>query len=464
MLKVLNRYILKEILSYFLISVFTFTGVLFTVKILKFANLILNKGVAASQIGLVFLAIIPTFLEVAIPMAALLGVLLAIARFSGDSEIIVLRASGISITRLITPVLLFGIFTTLLCFGISMYARPWGHQTLSKSLFEIARTKSTAGLERGVFNKLGKLTLYADEIDHFSGRLVNVVIDDRRATKESNASDRKVVFAASGSIISNEENETITFNLKDGVIHEMNRSGEYVLTQFLSNKTIMHADEVFNPDVTEGVQEDRELTNQQLMAKSEKIKARLLELQSNNDTKTDSSDGLDLEIMNEKLAQHGLIQPSQKIADPFADLGIKELAKLGRGTEVEQARRLSFPFAALCMALLGLPLGIQTPRSQKTWGVGLSFVLGLSGFLVYFALLTVGVAAAEKGSLSATIGVWLPNIGTLFVGGLLMHLIGSELWQTVGEGLTPLVTAVVSPIRLVAGRLSGSSSQSKSTT
>ncbi|MCI5064648.1 LptF/LptG family permease, partial [bacterium] len=93
-MKILSRYILREVLTYFAISLFIFTGILFTLRVLKLTSLIVNKGVLLSQVLLVFLSVIPAFLEIAVPLAALLGPMLTLARLSGDSEVIVIRASG----------------------------------------------------------------------------------------------------------------------------------------------------------------------------------------------------------------------------------------------------------------------------------------------------------------------------------------------------------------------------------
>ncbi|MEZ4753352.1 MAG: LptF/LptG family permease [Bdellovibrionota bacterium] len=127
-----------------------------------------------SQIGMVFISLLPTFLEIAIPMAMLLGVMLAFARLSGDSELIVIRASGISLHKLIVAVACFGAIGTAASLYVSMTLRPWGFQTLSQTLFEIAKSKSTSGLTEGIFNELGKLTLYADSIDYATGDLKKV--------------------------------------------------------------------------------------------------------------------------------------------------------------------------------------------------------------------------------------------------------------------------------------------------
>ena len=79
-MKILSRYVLKEIASFFAISLLTFTGLLLTIRMLRLTSLIVNRGVEIGQIATVFLAIIPTFLEIALPMSTLLGVMLAFAR------------------------------------------------------------------------------------------------------------------------------------------------------------------------------------------------------------------------------------------------------------------------------------------------------------------------------------------------------------------------------------------------
>ena len=138
--KILSKYILKEILAYFVISLFIFTGILFTLRVLKLTSLIVNKGVLLSQVAVVFVSVIPAFLEIAVPLAALLGPMLTFARLSGDSEIIVVRASGISLFQLIRPILIFGLFASALALFVSHELKPWGFRNLSSTLFQIARS------------------------------------------------------------------------------------------------------------------------------------------------------------------------------------------------------------------------------------------------------------------------------------------------------------------------------------
>ncbi|NDG65073.1 MAG: LptF/LptG family permease, partial [Planctomycetes bacterium] len=78
--------------------------------------------------------------ELAIPMATLLGVMLAFSRLSGDSELVVLRASGISLYQLLTPIVPLALLLGGLALIVSTQLKPWGHRTLSATLFEIAKS------------------------------------------------------------------------------------------------------------------------------------------------------------------------------------------------------------------------------------------------------------------------------------------------------------------------------------
>ena len=419
-MRILDRYIFSEAAVNFGINLLIFTGMLLTLRMLRFASLIINKGVEASQIAGIFLAIIPTFLEIALPLSALLGVLLAFARLSGDSEIVVMRASGLSLSQLAWPTALFGAFTFLLSLYVSLELRPWGYREVSKKLFEMARSKSTAGLSAGVFNKLGQLTLYAEEIDHQSGVMTHVIIDDKREPE-----NRKIIFAQGGHIVSDAEAETITMILKDGSIHEPIED-RYSLTRFKTNSLVMHADEVYDPEVKAKRQRARELAFSNLRAR----RADLKEIEARLDNEDDS----DEEDLAKKL---GLPPAPDK----------KEITKQLRLIAIEEQRRYAMPFASILLALIGLPLGIQSPRTQRMWGAGLTVGLGLFTFLLYYGTLSVGIALSENGTLPAWIAIWIPNILAAYVAWYLIRQMGTERWQTVSEGFESVSGKVIEWVR-----------------
>lgn len=412
-MKIITRYVITETLSYFLVSLFAFTALLLVARILRFTNLIVNKGVEPGQIGMVFLTVIPTFLEIALPMAALLGVMMALGRLSADSEIVVMRASGISLSQLIKPVLIFAALCTALCFYISLELRPWGHRQLSQTLFEIARTKSTAGLEEGMFNKIGQIVLYADSVNHETGEVAHILIDDKR-----DKTRRQITLAKHGTIISDDVNHTIVISLFDGVVHE-DYKGQHGATKFFENKLTLSSDEIYNPDAHK---KTGKLFREKGSVDLEAYIAELTEVLSKSDPKSKDPIGdyaMDYRGLNKELIQ----------------------------SKIERGRRISMPFAAFLLSLIAMPLGIQPPRMQRTWGVSLSIALAMFVFVLYYAFMSIGVALAESGKLHPLIGLWVPNIVVALLTGYFLYKMGTEQWQSISQGVEQFILKIVNRFR-----------------
>jgi len=418
-LKILSRYIFKESLLFFGIALFAFTAVLLTVQMLRFASLIINKGVGFYQIAEVFISIIPTFLEIAVPMAALLGVMLAFARLSGDSEIVVMRSSGVSLFQLIWPVTVFACFVLIISLCVSIYLRPWGYAHLNKTLFEIARSRTTAGLDPGVFSKLGNLTVYAEGIEHHSGVLTKVLINDRRDPQNT-----RIIIAQSGRILSNEETRTITFDLYDGDIHEI-LDGKYIVTTFDTNNLEVGSDELLESDGKQSSQKSQEMSIVKLKERSQGLTLKLAEFYSLQDQNNDSIK----EIFGDE-------------ADSVTDI-VRKIDKLS----LEMGRRFSIPFASFLLVFLGMPLGVHPPRTQRTWGIGLSSALGLVVFVVYYGILSIGMAMAEGNRINPHVALWLPNLIALSTSAIFTWKIASESWQSVADGVLMPVQNFMSKTR-----------------
>lgn len=428
---------------YFAITLFAFLGVMLTVRMLKFAGLVINRGVEFQQIATVFLALIPTFLEIAIPLATLLGIMLAIARLSGDSEIIVMRAAGISVYQLLAPVILFGALTALVTFGIVIFLRPLGFTLLNTTLFEIARTKSTANLDPGVFNDLGKMTLYAEEIDPVVGKLSNIVIDDRR-----DSSIRKVVFSRAGHIVSDEETRSIGMFLEDGEIHETNAVGQYGLTRFKQNTLEMDSDELHDADSMHRGRSPREMSLPELSVFLRRLKRAMNLNKGLAIEELESRTKFSIESLPIARTQGGSLlsasagakpQAAASIAGPLDDPLLTETRNSLRRqyvrAKIERGMRFSMPFASFVLALIALPLGIQPPRAQKTWGPALSVLLGVGVFVLYYAVLSLGSALAEGGKLAPEAAVWLPNLVAVLIAVYCIKHTASERWQSVAHGI-----------------------------
>src|SRR6516164_11253037 len=128
--KILHRYIFREVVTPFVLGLGIFTFVLLIARLLKLIEMVVNRGLPALQILELLGYLMPQFLEVTVPMAMLLAILIAFGRLSADAEMVAMRSSGLSIYQLVPPVILFVLMTVVVTAGLSMYARPWANHNL----------------------------------------------------------------------------------------------------------------------------------------------------------------------------------------------------------------------------------------------------------------------------------------------------------------------------------------------
>jgi lipopolysaccharide export system permease protein len=208
-----------------------FTFVLLLARLLKLIELVVNRGIPVSAVARVFLFLLPAFLEVTVPMAMLPAILVAFGRLSADSEITALRSSGVSLYQLVPPVATFVVIVTVATGALAWYGRPLGNRALRTAMWDIARTRATAGLKPQIFNDdFPGLIIYAEQIDATTDQLQRVLIADDRDPQQQNT-----VFAQAGYMISDVDRETVTLRLLDGTIHTTDATaGASYQTEFRS--------------------------------------------------------------------------------------------------------------------------------------------------------------------------------------------------------------------------------------
>src|SRR5256886_2811363 len=179
--RILSRYVGREVVIPFLLGLVIFTFILFTARILKLIELVVNRGVPLLQIIKIFLYVTPAFFEVTVPMAFLLALLWGFGRLSADREITALKSCGLSFYQIALPV---GICVAVVLSGtffLTLYVRPWSNAALKQVLYEVAKTRATAGLKEKTFNDAFEgLVIYAEEIQPPGTFLRGVMIADSR--------------------------------------------------------------------------------------------------------------------------------------------------------------------------------------------------------------------------------------------------------------------------------------------
>lgn len=346
----LRRYFLREVVTPFLFGIAVFTFILLTARMLKLVELVVNRGVPLSQIIKVFGYILPTFLEMTVPMGLLLAVLLSFGRMSADSEIVALKTSGISLYQMMVPVMLFTIVVYVLSFLVAAYARPWGNVGLKTSLYEIAKTRASAGLQERVFNDdFAGLVIYVEHVHPPGDQLSGILIADSRDPDQ-----RNTVTAKHGVLVGDESTHHVTLRLNDGNIHTFVQGEQsYQKTDF----TVY--------DVT-----------------------------------------LDLAVALAKFSSSEKTPKEMTLGELRSAIATKRTAGANANELlVEFHRKFALPFACLVFGLIAVPLGLQPVRAVRSRGFSVS--LGL--LFVYYLLLTAGETMAEKGTVPPIVGLWMPN-------------------------------------------------------
>jgi lipopolysaccharide export system permease protein len=351
MKKIIHRYILKEIAFPFFMILFILTFVLLMGKILQLMDLMVNKGIRVFDIVLMIIYLMPSFLLFTIPISLFVAIMMGLGRLSSDNELIVMKASGMSLYEISKPIILATVVTFFLTAVTSYFLVPEGNYATKLLLFSVARQKASAGIKEKVFNDdFQGILLYADKIPVSGDYMEGVLISDTR-DKE----DQSSIIAARGYLVANPNAMTVTLRLEDGATHGVDRN-------FKNYRKMDFARYDIKLDMGAAITEEKA-----------KTKA--------------STEMTTVEII--KRMQDKTIK----------DTDLRELA-------IEIQKKLSIPVSTMVFCLLGIPLGIRKHRTAKFWG----FSIGLVVVLIYYLIRLGGEALAETGQLTPFIGTWTPNI------------------------------------------------------
>ena len=120
----IDRYVFSELLTPTLLALSLYSFVLLMNQFFLVAERSLSKNLGWDLTSRLFLVQVPKLFILSIPMAILLGVLLAAGRLSADHEWVAVQSTGQGPWRLLRPTISFGLLASLLSFGIYAYAVP----------------------------------------------------------------------------------------------------------------------------------------------------------------------------------------------------------------------------------------------------------------------------------------------------------------------------------------------------
>lgn len=362
-----TRYLLGEIAGPTILGLSLYTFVLLSNAFFLVARTAITRNLGWDLVARLFAYEIPQLLVLTVPMATLLGVLVAVGRLSADHELVALQSAGLGWTTLIRPVLIHGAAGTIVAFAIYSMVVPQTSFASRRLQAEIAgRSGVTADLTPRVFyNNLPGVVLFVDEIRAGTqGKLEDVLVYQYSLARNTT---EQVFLARSGNIYPPAAaNGKIRVELSDGVWHIFNSASPdaYRVAPF-GRYTLP----IETPEYMKALSAPPDPTLQDMTLP---------------------------ELFDEK----------RQAANHPDDI-VRELRL--RGARIQIHQRFALPLACLFFALLGLPLGMTRARTGK----GAGFALSVLVFLVYYLIFTVARDQAAQGRLPVVPAVWSGNLVTL---------------------------------------------------
>lgn len=453
MMHILSKHILRQHVGPFLFG-FCIINLLFMLNLVfKELGRILSKGLDFWIVVEFFALNIAWIVALAVPMSVLMACLMAFGQMSADNEITAIKASGISLYRIIFPVLIAAICLSLFLTWFNNNVLPDSNHRLRLLARSITLKKPTVNLEPGyLYQDIPNLAIRVGQLveEENLSKIREVFIQDK-----SDPSIYRTIIAERGEIFVNKKTGLFQITLYNGEIHEIKSEQleNYTRIQFprhtitipIPNMVLERSDSEYRGDreqSSEMMRKEVENNNQLIQKRNQNvltfIEAQIYRYFPNSEiepaqgskTKVDTSV---TPILTGKLKKSPRVQMNlakQVRVHKNVLNRVKVDQDINHGYEltnnkllVEIYKKYSIPFACIVFVLIGVPLGILAKRGNMAVGGGISLLF----FIIYWIFLIGGEELADRDMLSPFLSMWVANF---VVGVFGMYL----LIRTVKEG------------------------------
>ena len=349
---IISRYVVREAIPPFCLTLLVFTFLMLLPPIMNQAEELIRIGVDARQVAEMLLLLVPQSLGVTIPMALLVGVLMGLGRLSGDRETVAMQACGLSLFRILTPLLALATATAAINCYLLLSVVPDANQRFREILLRVQANRAEGEVKPRVFyvGDFPDVVLYVQEVSSTGEGWSDVFLADVQRPEQPD-----IYIAERGRVGVDRDRRTVAIVLENGERHRVDPSvpGAYEVHSFRELRIQLDAESLFpagGPD--RGL---RELTIPELNQQAAAMRA----------------------------------------------AGVSPHAPI-----MEAHKKFSIPVACFVFVLLGTAFGV----SNRTDGRLASFALGIAFIFAYYVLMYQSEALAKGLWVPAHLAMWLPNI------------------------------------------------------
>lgn len=363
MIKIIDKYIFKELLPPFFVSLIFFSFIFLLSRILDIADMIVNFNVSFGSIIKLVIYSISFFLQYTIPMSVMMAVLFVFIELTGSNETLALKSGGVSVLRLLPPLLVFCIIGSFLTAFMTFYGLPWGKFSFKKEAIEIAKNNMAVSFKEKTFiDSFQGFSLYINEIDQEKGIMKDIFLEDMSTGKipvTITAPQGRIIPIKNGYLVELLNGSFIQIDKKEESVHK---------TGFGKYSFSLDFPESLNPGNVK-----------------------------NKDEK---------EMYFNELKAH--IKSFDKKTSKYYSALLK------------MHEKFSLPAASIFLGIIGFALGLRNKTGKKSSGI----IYGIFLFVFYYILLALGLSLGESKPevYPPFAAMWVPNIIMFGLGIFLLYL------------------------------------------
>ena len=352
-LRLLDRYVLKELLYPFAFGVAAFSSIFVASTMLfKITEYITKYGAPLETIARLFLYNMPEIINYTFPMSMLLAALMAFGKLSGSSEITAMKAGGVSYYRIVAPVLVVGFIVSMFSLGWAEKMVPFSKAESRRILREeIKHNTRPATQEHIVIKTISGNTqrvTYANKFDEKKGKMTDITIEEFNKGRISRIQTAKEGYWENG-----------TWRIVNG--------------------------NVFALDDEEGVTSTAKFTEQIIP----------------------------LSFSPKQISWEQKEPEEMTIRELREYISMLEEQKSPTNRQwCEIFMRINIPLASFFFAMIGACLGTQKQRTSSSIGLGISVIV----IFIYYAVMTLTSGLGKGGAMPPLLACALPNILCLGIG------------------------------------------------
>ena len=327
----------------------------------------LSKRAPFGDVVKIMIYSLPAIIAQSAPFATLVGFLMCLGRMSSDNEILIFRASGFSFRAILRPVLILGLFISLVSFFVNDYLLPLGTIKYNQLYRKIMRSNPTVVLEPNSVKQIGNSTVVIGDVD---GENVSDIIFFNSDKRQEDS-----IIVAGNSVLKGAKDEGVLLQLdmNDAILTSIKTSAKKNYDVLKSDKMIMN---IFDSTFTgKSGKNPREMT--------------FIDLRK--------------EIKNMEKED--------------------DIDKIRFNTwKMEYYKKFAIPFGALFFAFLAFSIAFLFGKHN---GLTMGLFVGIIICVLYWAMQITGQLLVTRVNLNSFLCIWIPNFLLAGVGGILsLVLIG----------------------------------------